>query len=689
MEPQIQAVGLGGLVMFRARRRDKLSIWMAVLLSAGALVSCTLSPERAGFRAAEAETSSAAVKKVAGPGDFETGGKVKVDEFNDLATGNEVPTQGGQVVVQFLSEADSLNPILTNSAEGRYITKYVFSSLLVRNMETFEYEGRLAERWIEEDIVVKKDGTKLRGKVANAKDTSGPVRMQTSSGEMAVPRQDVQEVRQGSVFTFFLHKNARFHDGHPVTARDVKFTFDVIKNETVDAPHLRSYYNDVESCEVLDDYTVRVTYAKQYWLAREYAGGEDFAILPRHIYDPDGLIEKDPVAFGKQFNENEYNRKPIGSGPYKFEKWETGIEVILTRNDNHWDERHRGHLDRLIFKFISDRVAGLQALKNGEVTFMTRATAEQFEKETNDPEFLKKSAKVEYYTPNLAYLGWNMRRPPFNDQKVRLAMAYGALDVQQYIDKVLYGHAVRVSGNEYYFGPGYDHSIQPYPFDPEKAKQLLLEAGWYDRDGDGIRDKDGQPFRFEFLQYSGAAAELAPLLKENLRKLGIDMTVRELEWATFLENVNDRRFDAVALGWAMDPEDDPYQTWHSSQKENRGSNHVGFGNAETDRLIEESRTKIDDIERRKLFFEFHRILHEQQPYLFLYTRGDFAIYDKRFRGVKWYRLRPGYDLTEWFVPKASIQESATAPAGPGEVRSQNEEQVPRLVSLARDDKPAR
>jgi peptide/nickel transport system substrate-binding protein len=184
---------------------------------------------------------------------------------------------------------------------------------------------------------------------------------------------------------------------------------------------------------------------------------------------------------------------------------------------------------------------------------------------------------------------------------------------------------------------------------------LLLEAGWYDRDGDGLRDKNGQPFRFELLLPSGAEnpRRRAALMKENLRKMGIDMTIRELEWATFIESINDRKFDAVNLGWAGEAEEDPYQLWHTSQSENRGSNMVGFGTAETDRMIESMRLMIDDHERHEAMFGFHRILHAQQPYLFLFASPNLGLYDKRYRGVKFYPIRPGYDLTEWFLPEGS------------------------------------
>jgi peptide/nickel transport system substrate-binding protein len=229
------------------------------------------------------------------------------------------------------------------------------------------------------------------------------------------------------------------------------------------------------------------------------------------------------------------------------------------------------------------------------------------------------------------------------------------LDRKKFLEEVMHGHGIQVAAYQYYFGPAYDHSLQPYPYDPEKARQLLLEAGWFDHDGDGLRDKNGQPFRFEYMIPTGSAVteRRAAIMKENLRKLGIDMTIRQLEWATFIQDLTERRFDACYLCWAGDIESDPYQIWHTSQAEGRGSNFPGFGNAETDGIIEESRRTLDDEKRRELLKRFDRILHETQPYMFLYLVADLAAYDKRYRGVKFYKPRPGYDLTEWFLPKDS------------------------------------
>ncbi|MBI3935118.1 MAG: hypothetical protein HY316_10540 [Acidobacteria bacterium] len=633
-------------VIRRRQRRTKL----CVLLLACGTVSCSLEP---GGRVAASDIKS--IQNVASAGALSLSGRVKTDEFNDQAPGKEVPRQGGEIVVRSEGEPGTFNMWLANADSSvARMGALLYDFPLRQNPETLEWEPNLAERWIEEDVVVTRDGKTLRGIAALEGNGVGELlTLRISSGEvLGLPRREVQEVRKGVSFTFFLRRDVRFHDGVPLTAADVKFSFDTITNQAVDTP-LGQFYKDLESCEVLDQYTVRVTFSRQYWKARQYAGLLE--VLPKHLYDADNLSASDPKAFAERFNRSPHNRKPIGTGRYRFESWETGRRVILTRNPNYWNESRREHLDRIVIRFITDNVAALQALKNGEVHFLPGVSSEQFDEETIDPEFLKKFAKPEYYAPSFLSIAWNMRRPPFDDVKVRQAMAYGALDRQEYLEKVVLGHGILVTSNQYYFGPAYDHSILPHPYDPQKAKQLLLEAGWYDRDGDGLRDKKGRPFRFELLVVAAPSNQRrAAIMRESLRRLGIDMTVRQLDWATLLENANDRKFDAVLSGWSGEVEEDPHQLWHSSQSENRGWNMAGFKNAAADRLIEQSKSTMGGAERRKLFFQLQRILHDQQPVLFFYGGPDLGIYDKRYRGVKLYKLTPdwyNWDLGEWYLPE--------------------------------------
>jgi peptide/nickel transport system substrate-binding protein len=205
-----------------------------------------------------------------------------------------------------------------------------------------------------------------------------------------------------------------------------------------------------------------------------------------------------------------------------------------------------------------------------------------------------------------------------------------------------------VTGNFYRFGPNYDQTIKPYPYDPQEAMRLLDEAGWIDHDGDGIRDKDGVPFSFIYIVPAGSRAgqNIGLILRENLLRAGIEMEVRSLEWAAMLKFITSREFDAVMLAWSTSIDEDPYQLWHSSQTA-EGSNFIGFQNAEADRLIEAGRVEFDPKKRSVIYKKLHRLIHEEEPYTFLFISPSLVAVAKRFIDVKQYKL--GLDITEWGV----------------------------------------
>ena len=207
------------------------------------------------------------------------------------------------------------------------------------------------------------------------------------------------------------------------------------------------------------------------------------------------------------------------------------------------------------------------------------------------------------------------------------------------------------TGPFYIYGLQSDPNIQPWPYNPERAKELLNEAGWIDSDGDGIRDKDGVVFRFRYMIGNLPLHEqLAKLLKDEAAKIGIEVVPDVYEWSVFIQRLQDREFDAVNLAWHGGLESDPYQVWHSSQIGNRGSNYVGFNNAEADAIIEEARRTLDKDKRNKFYHRFHQIIHKEQPYTFIYTRPEQRFLDKRFENVIIHKL--GIDEHEWYVPRA-------------------------------------
>ncbi|MGB7292331.1 MAG: peptide-binding protein [Thermodesulfobacteriota bacterium] len=432
-------------------------------------------------------------------------------------------------------------------------------------------------------------------------------------------------------YTFYIRKGIKWQDGIPFTSQDVVFSYSKIMDPQVDAPHLRNYYKDIKSVEAVDELTVKFTYSRPYFLALEFCGG--MPIVPKHIFEKG------------DFNTNEAGRHPVGTGPYKFVNWNTGREIVLQKNHAYWGEKP--HLDRIVFRIINDPTVAFQVLKREELDLMA-LTPIQWSRQSDSENFKRKFDKLSYFTPNYSYIGWNTRRPYFSDTRVRIAMSH-LVNRELILEKILFNLGTIVTNPFFINSPEYDKTIEPYSYDPVKAKALLDQAGWVDHNGDGIRDKDGVKFEFEFLIPNGSETgdKISTILKEELDKVGILMNIRNTEWAVFTTRLNERKFDAVTLGWSMGVETDPYQIWHSSQLE-QGSNFVGFTNKEADRLIDEARTEFDRNKRIELYRKFSKIVHEEQPYTFLFCRKSTVALNKRFKGVVVYPL--GLEPREWFVP---------------------------------------
>ena len=439
----------------------------------------------------------------------------------------------------------------------------------------------------------------------------------------------------GLELSFQIRDDVHFSDGQPITADDVIFTFETITNPEIDAANLANYYRDVDRAVKINDREVKFYMKRVYFKSLDLLGGME--ILPKHVYQFD-----DPDEFNKRIS------KPVGSGPYVFEKWDVGREVVLRRNENYWG--HKPRLKKKVFRFITNFTAAVQALRAGEVDFM-RPLPDQFHELSQDNGFTKDIRCLSYWHPGVGYfwIGWNQDRPFFKDRRVRLAMTY-IIDRELICKAILKVPEARVpTGPFYIYGLQANPDIKPWPYDPEKAKQLLSEAGWVDTDGDGIRDKDGVPFRFHYMIGNlPLHQQIVKLVKDKAAGIGIEVIPDPYEWSVFIQRLQNRQFDAVNLAWGGGLESDPYQIWHSSQIGNRGSNYIGFNVPEADALIEQARQTLDRDKRNALYHKFHRIIHEQQPYTFIYTRPEQRFLDRRFENVILHKL--GLDMHEWYVP---------------------------------------
>ena len=515
-----------------------------------------------------------------------------------VTTSKECPgDEGDWLIWGFRVEPKTLNQFSAeNDIYSRWITvPYIFEPLLVYDFNTLEMKPHLAKEYQISD-----DGLEI---------------------------------------TFRLRDDVWFSDGVPVTADDVIFTYETAVNPQVDAANVASLYVDVKQVLRVDERTVKFKMKRPYFKSLENVCFWDFGILPKHIYEFD-----DASDFNKRISD------PVGSGPFVFEKWQTGREIVLRRNENYWGRKAK--LQKIIYKFIPNPIASVQALRSHKVDIII-PEPDQFADLLTDIEFNKEFRCLSYWNPGAPfyYIGWNIDTPFFADRRVRLAMTH-IIDRRQIVKQLLRGQARQITGPFFTEGDYYDSSIEPWPYDLKRAVKLLEQAGWRDTDGDGIRDKDGLPFRFKFMYPTEKALyhRLAKLLKDQAAKAGIEVVIEPFEWSVVISRITDRNFEAMVMGWGGDVLEDYYQLFHSSQASNRGANYVGFRDGEADSLMEEIRRTLDKQERIKLCHRLHQILHEEQPYTFLYARPTLRLVDKRFKNVKIYNLGPKY--WQWYVPES-------------------------------------
>jgi len=467
-------------------------------------------------------------------------------------------------------------------------------------------------------------------------------------------------VKRECVFYFPIREGVRWHDGVELSIGDYLFGWQTLQNPDVDAARIRSYYLDIESVEKAGPRTLKFTYRKPYFLALGICGGLD--PLPRQVFKPENYAG-DPKGFAKDFN-NHPSGQPgghfVGLGAYRLKSWVRDSGVAIERNPDHWAAKaglpywkpDQPYLDEIRWKVIVNPTAALKALQNGDVDAdFDVEPGTWIREDTNSPEFKSRVVRARGVVPQFTYVGWNEDRVFFKDARVRQALTL-LIPVEQILKDVHYGLGRVVTGPFFIDSPAYDHSLPVWPHDPNKAKTLLREAGWLDRDGDGILDnRDGVKFEFEYMIHTAREyhALIADIVKENLEKAGIRVTIRKLDWTVFIEANNDRKFDAMRNAWGADYDPDPFQIWHSSQIGNRGSNSVGYVNPEVDRLIEESREEFDAEKRWAMMRQIHRIIYNDQPYTFMFCFDQLFFYNAKFRGVKAYKVGDGYNFTEWYL----------------------------------------
>lgn len=439
----------------------------------------------------------------------------------------------------------------------------------------------------------------------------------------------------GLTITFRLRKNVRWQDGKPYTSADALFSYQFMVDPKTPTPYSGDYLK-VAKAEAPDPHTFKVTYKEVFAPGLASWG---LSQLPAHLLK------------GQDVRSSPLNRKPVGTGPYILEEWEPGTRISLKANPDYFDGRP--YVDRVVYRVIPDTATIFLELRSGGID-MTGLDALQYKRQTSTKFFERNFKKYRYLSSTYTYVGWNLRDKRFKDVRVRRALSY-AIDQDEIIKGVLLGLGQPATGplkpGTYWYNP----KVKRYEYDPAKAKALLAECGWKDSDGDGILDKDGEPFAFTMITNQGNQyrANAGVIIQRRLAQIGIKAELRTIEWAAFLkEFINKGRFEACILAWTIPPDPDLYDVWHSSNAKPGGLNFTDYKSPEVDRLLAEQRLTFDQAKRKAIIDRIQEIMAEDVPYTFLYVAEALPIVNSRFQGIKPAPAGITYNFERWWVPKA-------------------------------------
>jgi peptide/nickel transport system substrate-binding protein len=434
--------------------------------------------------------------------------------------------------------------------------------------------------------------------------------------------------------TFHLKKNVKWHDGAPFTSRDVEFTYKKLVDSAVRTPYSGDFER-IRSLEIPDAYTVRITYKEPFSPAMSSWG---IWVMPEHLLKNEDL------------NRTDFSRRPVGTGPYKLRSWKTGEKIELVSNREYFEGRP--YIDRYIYRIIPDDATVFLELQTEGID-MTTLTPLQYTRQTDNAFFRTHYRKMKYPSFGYTYLGYNLSDPKFRDPNVRKAIDL-AVNKEEIIETVLFGLARVTTGPFMIDSWAYNKDVLPAPYAPDKARELLKDAGWHDEDGDGWLEKGGRKFEFTVLVNQGNLDRLkcAEMIQKYLKDVGIRMKIRILEWSVMIsEFIDKRRFEAVLMGWFLSRDPDNYDIWHSSKTREGEFNFIGYKNTEVDRLLEDGRRTFDESTRREIYHKIHRLIYDDRPCLFLYSGEMLPIVHKRFRNVKVSPIGIGYNFIKWYVPR--------------------------------------
>ncbi len=549
---------------------------------------------------------------------------------------NERDLSKNTVIAHITIQPDGLHPFNDNSSIRSYIFNYTQKTLIKLDIESLEYIPSLVKAM----------------PVASADNLS---------------------------FEYEIKEGVLWDDGTELNAEDVAFSVKLMLCPLTNNAQIRSNYSTViKSIELDPSNPMKFTmHAQNVHWDNKFIFSELY-MVQKNLWDPNGVLNN--VTFAELLSENfkettvlsdffnNYNNadnsykphKLLGLGAYQVTEWEASQYITIEKKKDWWGSKdssiyNKAYPDKIIFKIITEDASSYLALKNQEIDVTTSIGTVKLMK-LQEREYFNNNYDSDFLDQySFSYMGLNMKpdgikqKPFFVDQKVRRAMAY-LVPVDEIIEVMMHGQGSRQASLISPLKSTYNDTLKLIPLDIEKAKELLTQAGWVDTDEDNIRDKmiNGvkTPFSFKLSYMSSPISkEIVLMIKESLYKAGVVAEPTPMDFTLFYKNAMDHNFDGMMGGWGGSASySNPMQLWHTSSWVTKGSNFCGFGDAESDALIEEANLTLDKEKHNNALLKLQAKVYEDQPYVFLYaTKRKFAIH-KRFKNRGMYNERPGVML---------------------------------------------
>lgn len=484
----------------------------------------------------------------------------------------------------------------------------------------------------------------------------------------------------GLTYTFHLKDGVTWHDGQPLTADDVAFTFQAILSpkyqgvrasdydHLVGASELLQKYSDIDAqvndkkidqatadqqkeaafqeflqgdgIKVLDDHTIQFKLSGAF---APFLANMTMGIIPKHVFNGDYAAAGDMKnGFGLAAD----GLKPIGTGPYEFVEWAHGDHITVKRNPNYFDsgpDGKRPYIDQIVYRIIPDQNTIEAALESGDID-MGGIQPQSFDHMKQ----VESINVLEYPTLSYTWMAFQLKNPLFSDVRVRQAICY-AIDKESMVKNIELGHGQVAWTHGSPASWEYNPDVPKCEYDPAKAKDLLAQAGWSDTDGDGILDKGGQKFSFVIETNTGnkVREQAATLIQANLKAVGIDAQPKLVDFSTLVQELLAKaEKDAVILGWQLGVDPDSWSIWGTDQD----FNFVNYSNPQVDEWLKEARTATDQATRKDLYGKVEVQLAEDQPYVFLFYPNALVGINKRVQGpIEGTPAGVTWNFTEWYI----------------------------------------